>query len=95
VQGLTSSPIPGMESSHPARVPPGRNLSRKKGAPPRPSQFLASRKAAAPLLAFRISAADLALARKQAERKGLPDQIDIKSLLHNTLTEREKRKAGW
>ena len=42
-----------------------------------------------------IPEADLALARKQAERKGLPYQTYIKSLLHETLTEREKRKAGW
>jgi len=33
--------------------------------------------------------------RKQAEQKGLPYQTYIKSLLHETLTEREKRKGGW
>ena len=38
----------------------------------------------------RIPPADLALARKQAERKGLPYQTYIKSLLHETLVEREK-----
>jgi hypothetical protein len=32
--------------------------------------------------------------RKQAEQKGLPYQTYIKSLLHETLAEREKRKAG-
>jgi predicted DNA binding CopG/RHH family protein len=47
------------------------------------------------VVALRIPAADLALARKQAEHKGLPYQTYIKSLLHETLTEREKRKAGW
>jgi predicted DNA binding CopG/RHH family protein len=34
------------------------------------------------------------MARKQAEEKGLPYQTYIKSLLHETLTQREKRKAG-
>ena len=58
-------------------------------------RIAASRKAAAPVVALRIPAADLALARKQAEHKGLPYQTYIKSLLHETLTEREKRKAGW
>jgi len=34
------------------------------------------------------------MARKQAEQKGLPYQTYIKSLPHETLAEREKRKAG-
>jgi hypothetical protein len=51
----------------------------------------ASKKPPAPLVALRIPAADLALARKQAEQKGLPYQTYIKSLLHETLIEREKR----
>jgi predicted DNA binding CopG/RHH family protein len=55
----------------------------------------ASRKIPAPTVALRIPTADLALARKQAEHKGLPYQTYIKSLLHETLTEREKRKVGW
>lgn len=58
-------------------------------------RIAASKKAAAPVVALRIPAADLALARKQAERKGLPYQTYIKSLLHETLIAREKRKAGW
>ena len=58
-------------------------------------RIAASKKTAAPVVALRIPEADLALARKQAERKGLPYQTYIKSLLHETLTEREKRKAGW
>ena len=58
-------------------------------------RIAASKKAAAPVVALRIPAADLALARKQAEQKGLPYQTYIKSLLHETLTEREKRKGGW
>jgi predicted DNA binding CopG/RHH family protein len=53
------------------------------------------KKGAAPVVALRIPEADLALARKQAERKGLPYQTYIKSLLHETLAEREKRKVGW
>ena len=58
-------------------------------------RIAASKKAAAPVVTLRIPAADLALARKQAEHKGLPYQTYIKSLLHETLTEREKRKVGW
>jgi predicted DNA binding CopG/RHH family protein len=58
-------------------------------------RIAASKKTPAPTVALRIPEADLALARKQAERKGLPYQTYIKSLLHETLTEREKRKAGW
>lgn len=58
-------------------------------------RIAASKKAAAPVVALRIPAADLALARKQAEQKGLPYQTYVKSLLHETLTEREKRKVGW
>jgi predicted DNA binding CopG/RHH family protein len=53
----------------------------------------ASRKKPAPVISLRIPAPDLELARKQAERKGLPYQTYIKSLLHETLTQREKRKA--
>jgi len=57
-------------------------------------RIAASKKTPAPVVALRIPAADLALARKQAEQKGLPYQTYIKSLLHETLAEREKRKAG-
>ena len=53
----------------------------------------ASKKAASPAVSLRIPAADLALARKQAEREGLPYQTYIKSLLHQTLAKREKREA--
>jgi len=52
-------------------------------------------KRAAPVVALRIPEDDLALARKQAERKGLPYQTYIKSLLHETLMAREKQKRGW
>src|SRR5580693_7899589 len=57
-------------------------------------RIAASKKTPAPVVALRIPEADLALARKQAEQKGLPYQTYIKSLLHETLTEREKRKVG-
>ena len=57
-------------------------------------RIAASKKTPAPVVALRIPAADLALARKQAEEKGLPYQTYIKSLLHETLAKREKRKAG-
>ena len=57
-------------------------------------RIAASRKTPAPVVALRIPAADLALARKQAEQKGLPYQTYIESLLHETLTDRERRKAG-
>jgi predicted DNA binding CopG/RHH family protein len=39
---------------------------------------------------IRLAEADIALARKQADRKGLPYQTYIRSLLHETLTDREK-----
>jgi predicted DNA binding CopG/RHH family protein len=51
------------------------------------------KKTPAPVVALRIPQTDLALARKQADQKGLPYQTYIKSLLHETLTAREKRKA--
>jgi predicted DNA binding CopG/RHH family protein len=57
-------------------------------------RIAASEKTPAPVVALRIPAADLALARKQAKEKGLPYQTYIKSLLHETLAQREKRKAG-
>jgi predicted DNA binding CopG/RHH family protein len=56
-------------------------------------RIAASRKTPAPVVALRIPQADLALARKQAEKKGLPYQTYIKSLLHETLAERERKTA--
>jgi predicted DNA binding CopG/RHH family protein len=58
------------------------------------ARLAASKKGPSPVVALRIPAADLALARKQAEQKGLPYQTYIKSLLHEMLTAREKRKVG-
>jgi predicted DNA binding CopG/RHH family protein len=46
------------------------------------------------VISLRVAEADLAMARRQAEQKGLPYQTYIKSLLHETLADREKRKAG-
>ena len=46
------------------------------------------------VISLRVPEADLAMARKQAEQKGLPYQTYIKSILHETLADREKRKAG-
>jgi len=59
------------------------------------AKLAASKKTPAPVVALRIPEADLALARKQAERKGLPYQTYIKSLLHETFSAREKRKVEW
>ena len=51
-------------------------------------------KAPGHVISLRVPETDLAMARKQAEQKGLPYQTYIKSILHETLAEREKRKAG-
>jgi hypothetical protein len=51
----------------------------------------ASKKKPATVVALRIPQADLTLARKQAEQKGLPYQTYIKSLLHQALLECENR----
>jgi predicted DNA binding CopG/RHH family protein len=45
-------------------------------------------------ITIRMAESDLALARKQAEEKGLPYQTYIKSVLHEELVKRELRKAG-
>jgi len=55
------------------------------------AQDLAARMSARPVT-IRIAEADLELAKKQAGRKGMPYQTYIKSLLHETLTEREPRR---
>ena len=43
---------------------------------------------------IRMVEADLELARKQADEKGLPYQTYIKSVLHEALVKRERRKAS-
>lgn len=57
-------------------------------------RLAASKKAPAPAVSLRMPAADLALARKQAEQKGLPYRTYIKSLLHEALGAREKREIA-
>ena len=58
-----------------------------------PSLVLAERRESKNIT-IRMAAVDLALARKQAEEKGLPYQTYIKSVLHEELVKRELRKAG-
>jgi predicted DNA binding CopG/RHH family protein len=43
---------------------------------------------------IRMAEADLDMARKQAEAKGLPYQTYIKSVLHEELTKRERHQAS-
>ena len=52
---------------------------------------LQERLAARPV-SIRLSQADIELAQKQAEEKGLPYQTYIKSLLHETLMAREQSR---
>jgi hypothetical protein len=54
---------------------------------------LEASKKAAPVISLRVPEADLVLARRQAKEKGLPYQTYIKSLLHETLTARERRRS--
>jgi predicted DNA binding CopG/RHH family protein len=57
---------------------------------------IAAAKAKVPgrVISLRVPEADLAMARKQAEQKGLPYQTYIKSLLHEMLADRDKRRVG-
>jgi predicted DNA binding CopG/RHH family protein len=45
------------------------------------------------VVTIRLAEADLDLARKQASRKGLPYQTYIRSLLHETLVDREGKRT--
>ena len=45
-------------------------------------------------ITIRVAEADLELARKQAEARGLPYQTYIKSVLHEELLKRERRRAS-
>ena len=45
-------------------------------------------------ITIRMAEADLDLARKQAEQKGLPYQTYIKSVLHEALVKQERRLAS-
>ena len=62
----------------------------RRGTP----QRLTSEARACRNVTIRMVEADLDLARKQAEEKGLPYQTYIKSVLHEALTKRERRKAS-
>src|ERR1039458_2365004 len=58
------------------------------------AQRLAREARASKNVTIRMAEADLDLARKQAEAKGLPHQTDIKSVLHEALVKRQRRQTG-
>ena len=58
------------------------------------TQRLTSEARASRNVTIRMVEADLDLARKQAKEKGLPYQTYIKSVLHEALAKRERRKAS-
>jgi predicted DNA binding CopG/RHH family protein len=58
------------------------------------AQRLATEARASRNVTIRIAEADLDLARKQAEEKGLPYQTYIKSVLHEALVKRERHRAS-
>jgi predicted DNA binding CopG/RHH family protein len=58
------------------------------------AQRLATDARASRNVTIRIAEADLDLARKQAEEKGLPYQTYIKSVLHEALVKRERHRAS-
>jgi predicted DNA binding CopG/RHH family protein len=58
------------------------------------AQRLTSEARASRNVTIRMAEADLHLARKQAEEKGLPYQTYIKSVLHEVLVKRERRRAS-
>ena len=60
----------------------------RRGTAPR----LTSEARASRNVTIRMAEADLDLARKQAEEKGLPYQTYIKSVLHEALAKRERRR---
>jgi predicted DNA binding CopG/RHH family protein len=58
------------------------------------AQRLAREARASRNVTIRMAEADLDLARKQAEAKGLPYQTYIKSVLHEALVKRQRRQAS-
>ncbi|HXB74509.1 MAG TPA: hypothetical protein VNY05_40110 [Candidatus Acidoferrales bacterium] len=58
------------------------------------AQRLTSEARASRNVTIRMAEADLDLARSQAEEKGLPYQTYIKSVLHEALVKRERRRAS-
>jgi predicted DNA binding CopG/RHH family protein len=59
-----------------------------------PAQRLTSDRRASRNITIRMLEADLDMARKQAEEKGLRYQTYIKSVLHEALVRRKRRRAG-
>jgi predicted DNA binding CopG/RHH family protein len=66
------------------------NRTIRRGTP----QRLTSEARASRNVTIRMVEADLDLARRQAEKKGLPYQTYIKSVLHEALVKRERRRAS-
>jgi predicted DNA binding CopG/RHH family protein len=58
------------------------------------AQRLTSKARASRNVTIRMAEADLDLARKQAEEKGLPYQTYIKSVLHEALVRQGRRRAS-
>jgi predicted DNA binding CopG/RHH family protein len=58
------------------------------------AQRLTSQARASRNITIRMAESELDLARKQAEEKGLPYQTYIKSVLHEALMKRERRRAS-
>jgi predicted DNA binding CopG/RHH family protein len=58
------------------------------------AQRLTSQARASRNVTIRMAESELDLARKQAEEKGLPYQTYIKSVLHEALMKRERRRAS-
>jgi predicted DNA binding CopG/RHH family protein len=58
------------------------------------AQPLAKEARASRNVTIRMAEANLDLARKQAEEKGLPYQTYIKSVLHEALVKRQRRQAS-
>lgn len=57
------------------------------------AQRLTKKARASRNVTLRMMEADLDLARRQAEKRGLPYQTYIKSLLHEALTRRDRRAS--
>jgi predicted DNA binding CopG/RHH family protein len=58
------------------------------------AQRLTSERRVSKNITIRVAEADLHLARQQAEEKGLPYQTYIKSVLHEALVKRGRRRAS-
>ena len=58
------------------------------------AQRLTSEARASRNVTIRMAEADLDLARRQADEKGLPYQTYIKSVLHEALVKRQRRRAS-